>query len=258
MAKMLTLKNVTIAYDGQTILKDISASFDQGSLIIIVGRNGAGKSTLLKAMTGFVDSEGEILLNNMPIHQLSHQERAMTLGYLPQIVKAPEMSVGTLVAHGRFSRLGFSKKLSAADRQKIDEALRLTEMTDYRQRSLPTLSGGELKKAYCAMLMAQDPDIMLLDEPTAFLDVTATLSLMSLVKKLVERGKCIIMTCHDLPQAFSYANRIILLHDRTLTADEAPDVLVNNQKLLKEATGVTLKHIDDPDAYYHYILTDHN
>ncbi|MGX8680973.1 MAG: ABC transporter ATP-binding protein, partial [bacterium] len=229
--------------------------FVRGTINVIIGRNGAGKTTLLRAIAGLT-GQGEVLLEGRPIRSYAHQERARHLSFLPQLVRVPDLSVRTLVAHGRFSRLGFSKKLSEEDEHQIDHALRLTGMRDYASRMLGSLSGGELKKAYCAMMIAQDADYLLLDEPTAYLDITASLNLMALFQELRNQGKCIILTCHDLPQAFSYADRILLLDDHQLIADESPQTLSGKPELIAQGVGVILKEIEDPHAYYRYILVD--
>ena len=161
----LELQKLCAGYGGGSVLREISAGFETGQLSVIVGRNGAGKSTLLRAMSGMLPAGGTATLAGAPIHALPGTQRAMGLGYLPQRLRTPDMTVQTLVSHGRFSRLGFSKTLGGEDKEKIRQALEQTGMTELRFRTLPTLSGGELQRAYCAMVIAQDPDFLLLDEP---------------------------------------------------------------------------------------------
>lgn len=254
----LELQKLCAGYGGGSVLREISAGFETGQLSVIVGRNGAGKSTLLRAMSGMLPAGGTAALAGAPIHALPGTQRAMGLGYLPQRLRTPDMTVQTLVSHGRFSRLGFSKTLGGEDKEKIRQALEQTGMTELRFRTLPTLSGGELQRAYCAMVIAQDPDFLLLDEPTAFLDAEASIQLAQILRALTRAGKGVVLSCHDLPLAFSIADRVLVLHGGTLVLDAAPDLAARQEKTIFDAVGVRLKRIDDPDAFCTYILAKPN
>ena len=254
----LELQNLCVGYGGGTVLQDVFAGFETGLLSAIVGRNGAGKSTLLRAMAGMLPIKGSASLDGAPIHALSGAQRAARIGYLPQRLRTPDMTVQTLVRHGRFSRLGFSKALGEDDREKIRHALVLTGMTPLRHRTLPTLSGGELQRAYCAMVIAQDPDFLLLDEPTAFLDAEASIQLAQILRALTRAGKGVVLSCHDLPLAFSIADRVLVLHGGALVLDAAPAQAARQEKSIVDAVGVRLKRIDDPDAFCTYILAKPN
>lgn len=254
----LELQKLCAGYGAGSVLREISAGFETGQLSVIVGRNGAGKSTLLRAMSGMLPAEGTAALAGAPIHALPGAQRAMRLGYLPQRLRTPDMTVQTLVSHGRFSRLGFSKALGEDDREKIRQALAQTGMTELRFRTLPTLSGGELQRAYCAMVIAQDPDFLLLDEPTAFLDAEASIQLAQILRALTRAGKGVVLSCHDLPLAFSIADRVLVLHGGALVLDAAPAQAARQEKTIFDAVGVRLKRIDDPDAFCTYILAKPN
>lgn len=256
----LELRNLCAGYGGGSVLQDISAGFETGALSAIVGRNGAGKSTLLRAIAGMLPAKDAVLLDGSPVSALSGPQRAARIGYLPQRLRTPDMTVQTLVSHGRFSRLGFSKALGAEDKEKIRQALEQTGMTELRFRTLPTLSGGELQRAYCAMVIAQDPDFLLLDEPTAALDAEAGIRLVEILRTLTGSGKGVILSCHDLPLAFSIADRILVLRGGQLVLDGTPEAAARQDEILLEAVGVRLKRIEEPDALCTYILTqvDHN
>ena len=254
----LELKNLCAGYGSETVLKDASARFETGELSVIVGRNGAGKSTLLRAMAGMLPAGDAAALNGTPVCAFTGPQRAARIGYLPQRLRTPDMTVQTLVSHGRFSRLGFSKALGAEDQEKIRLALLQTGMTELCCRTLPTLSGGELQRAYCAMVIAQDPDFLLLDEPTAFLDAEAGIRLTEILRALTKAGKGVILSCHDLPLAFSIADRVLVLRGGALVLDGTPEEAARQDAILLDAVGVRLKRIEDPDALCTYILTQAN
>ena len=252
----LELKELCTGYGGGTVLREVSAGFGAGELSVIVGRNGSGKSTLLRAVAGMLPAGDAVLLDGSPVGSLSGPQRAARIGYLPQRLRTPDMTVQTLVSHGRFSRLGFSKALGDADRELIRRALAQTGMTGLRSRTLPTLSGGELQRAYCAMVIAQDPDFLLLDEPTAALDAEAGIRLVRILRELTGAGKGVILSCHDLPLAFSIADRILVLRDGRKVLDSTPEEAARQGETLFDAVGVRLKRISDPDALCPYILAN--
>ena len=254
----LELQNLCAGYGGGAVLQGVCAGFETGQFSVIVGRNGAGKSTLLRAMAGMLPTDGAVRLDSAPIVDLSGPQRAARIGYLPQRLRAPDMTVQTLVSHGRFSRLGFSKALGSADKEIIRHALLQTGMTELRSRTLPTLSGGELQRAYCAMVIAQDPDFLLLDEPTAALDAEAGIRLAEILRTLTKAGKGVILSCHDLPLAFSIADRVLVLRDGQLVLDSTPEAAARQNEILLDAVGVRLKRIEDPEALCTYILTQAN
>ena len=254
----LELNALCAGYGGGTVLRDVSACFESGRLSVIVGRNGAGKSTMLRAMAGMLPAGDAVLLDGVSVRTFTGPQRASRIGYLPQRLRSPEMTVQTLVSHGRFSRLGFSKALGDADREKIRLALQQTGMEELRHRTLPTLSGGELQRAYCAMVIAQDPDFLLLDEPTAFLDAEAGIRLTEILRGLTEAGKGVILTCHDLPLAFSIADRVLVLSGGRKVLDDTPEAAVRQNGIISDAVGVRMKRIDDPDAFCAYILVKNN
>lgn len=172
---MIELRSVSLAYDGETILSDINCVFNQNEFTCVIGNNGSGKSTLLRVVMGLMPYKGNIRLNNVEIRSLSHKERAKRLSFLPQTRPIPVMDVIMLIAHGRYPHLGFSKTLTAKDREQVIRAASGTNITHLLERELSTLSGGERQRAYIAMMMAQDADFLLLDEPTTHLDINTSL-----------------------------------------------------------------------------------
>ena len=254
----LELNALCAGYGGGTVLNGISARFEIGELSVIVGRNGAGKSTMLRAMAGMLPAGDAVLLDGASVRTFTGAQRAARIGYLPQRLRSPDMTVQTLVSHGRFSRLGFSKALGDEDREKIRRALLQTDMTELRHRTLPTLSGGELQRAYCAMVVAQDPDFLLLDEPTAFLDAEASIQITEILRTMTKAGKGVILSCHDLPLAFSIADRVLVLSGGRKVLDSTPEAAARQDEIIFDAVGVRMKRIDDPDAFCAYILAKNN
>ena len=154
---MIELSHVTCGYGGRAVVSVDDLCFGDGELTCVVGTNGSGKSTLLKAIAGALPHEGSICVDGLDVRGLSHRERAHHLGFLPQRLAVPAMSLRTLVGHGRFSRMGVSKVLGEGDRAVVREALELCELEGLEERQLESLSGGELQRAYLAMAIAQEP-----------------------------------------------------------------------------------------------------
>lgn len=248
---MIELRNVSLKYDGSPVLSNINYIFGRNDFTCVIGKNGSGKSTLLRAAAGLSSYEGSILLNGAEIRSLQRRERAKCLSYLPQSRPVPVIDVGTLIAHGRYPHLGYSKTLGANDRERIKHAVSVTGVEGLLDRGLSTLSGGERQRAYIAMMIAQDADIMLLDEPVTHLDIEYQLEVMELLKNLHQNGKCIVMAAHDLPQAFSYATRVIFIADGGIAATGKPDDLCENP-VIKSAFGMTIKKAVESDELYSY------
>ena len=234
-------------------LHDINLTIKPGEFIALIGPNGSGKSTLLKVMTGQLPvSGGAVYLHGKSLREFSPKERALSTAYFPQSRPTPDMNVATLVAHGRFPHLGFTHVMSLTDRETVKKSIELTALTELENRALSSLSGGERQRAYLAMLIAQEADIFLLDEPGAFLDIRHQLELMDILKDLNKLGKTIILAAHDLPLAFSYAMRIVLLENGNLIEDASPESL-SHGKSIEQVFGLRLRRQDD-DSLFRYIL----
>lgn len=248
---MIDLIKVSASYDKKQVLSDITCTFKPGDFVCIIGRNGCGKSTLLRVISGLLPYNGSLLLNGNELCTLSKSDRAKQLSYLPQIRPVPHMNVCTLISHGRYPHLGFSKTLTQRDKEHIEKAAEVAGVENLLYRNLATLSGGERQRAYIAMTVAQDADIMLLDEPTAHLDIEHQLEVMKLLIELHKGGKGIIMVAHDLQQAFSFASHIILLADCTVREYGAPNEIYLNE-LLQDTFGIVLKRAVHSDSLYSY------
>lgn len=237
---MICLLNFEAGYGNKAAIRVDALEIRTGEIMGILGRNGSGKSTLLRALVGILSYRGEALADGKEIKSLSHRERARKIAYLPQQLSLPRMDIQTLAAHGRFARMSFSKVQGEADRAAVKKALEETGLWEERGRCVADLSGGERQRAYLAMVLAQDADYLLLDEPGASLDIAHQIETMDLLRRLADRGKGIVITSHDLPQAAACSDRICLIENGKKTACLSPEELADDTDLLRRAMGVTL------------------
>jgi iron complex transport system ATP-binding protein len=242
--------NLTLGYDNQTIVDSLNTSIVPGQITTLVGPNGCGKSTLLRGLARLLKpSVGEVLLDGKAIHQMPTKELARRLGILPQSPGAPEgLTVYELVAQGRYPHQGFFQQWSHEDERVSREAIAVTNMVELADRPLDTLSGGQRQRAWIAMALAQSTPVLLLDEPTTYLDIGYQLEVMELIERLNrQRSMTILLVLHDLNQAARYSDRMIVLKDGAIVADGAPsDVLT--PWLLEEVFHVHANIVTDPGS----------
>ena len=247
---MLQAKHITISYGAKTVLKDVSLDF------AIIGRNGCGKSTLLKAMSrSLIPQEGDVLLDGTSIFHQNTKKLAQRLAILSQGVRSPEdYTVRRLVCCGRYPYAGFGGRLSQKDFDAVDRALADVNIAHLCDRPVETLSGGERQRAWIAMLLAQEPEVMLLDEPTTFLDIGCQYEILRLVRRLNrEKGITTVMVLHDLNQAARYAGRIVVLRDHGIFADGPPASILTSD-LLASVFGVQARVLLDEAAGVPYYI----
>ena len=232
---MIELKDFRAGYKGVEKIRVDDLRIEPGRILGLLGRNGSGKSTFLKALVGIIPYGGHAILDKTETSSMTQRERARRIAYLPQQLSPVSMSVGTLVAHGRFARMYFSKIMGVKDREAVRHALEMTGLWEERHRSVAELSGGERQRAYLAMVLAQETEYLLLDEPAASLDIAHQIEIMELLKQLSSDGRGIVITSHDLPQSAAYCDRICVI-DRGRAAAE----LAGKTEMLRETLGVTL------------------
>lgn len=208
---MLELKGVSAGYPEKQVLSNLSLTVPEGKLTAVVGPNGCGKSTLLRSIAGILPSEGEILLDGAAVSMLPSKERARKIGVLPQSRTVPEITARKLVLHGRFPWVSYPRSYREEDRVLAREAMEQLGIVELADRYLPELSGGERQKVYLAMLLAQQTPVILMDEPTTYLDIANRFELMQLVHDLADRGKTVLMVLHDLELALAYAHRVAVM-----------------------------------------------
>ncbi len=250
---MIELKGLYAAYDGAEILHGIDARFPKGKVSVLCGPNGCGKSTTVKALLRLVpETRGEITVDGTPLERFSQKELAQRVAYVPQSRNVPDITVYRLVMHGRFPYLSYPRRYRKEDREHVREALRRMELEDLAQRKLESLSGGQRQKAYMAMAMAQDTDVIVLDEPTNFLDIRNQYELLAIVRTLTEMGKTVVMILHDFELILHCADHVVLLGGgRVRAAGSARAVLESDAA--RETFGVTPCFYETPDGTHCYI-----
>jgi iron complex transport system ATP-binding protein len=216
-----------------------------GAITAVVGPNGSGKSTLLRALAGqLAPDTGSVVLDGQAIDAIDQRELARKLGYLAQESEAGgDLTVETLVAHGRYPHRGVFDRLGDEDRAAIDRALRLAGVADLRDRSVGQLSGGQKQLVWIAMVLAQDTDTLLLDEPTTFLDLHHQLRVLETVRELNSEGVTVGVVLHDIAQAARFADYLVVLQDGELH-DWGPPTEVVTEDLLADVFRVdaTVRH----------------
>lgn len=228
---MLELRNVSAGYSKNTVLNGISLTFPAGTVTVVAGPNGCGKSTLLKAVAGMLPAQGEILLEGISLDSLSSRQRAQKIAFLPQSRSVPEITVERLVLHGRFPYLHYPRQYRPEDHAAAKAAMEALGISELAHRPLPSLSGGQRQKAYIAMALAQDTEVVLLDEPTTYLDIAHQRQLMSLAKDLAAKGKTVVLVLHDLTLAMEQADNLVLLDRGSCIARGTPEEIYQSRRI---------------------------
>ncbi len=247
MTQRLSADAVTLRYGERTISQDLSLAIPDGSFTVIVGPNACGKSTLLRALSRLlVPVAGQVILDGRHISQFPAKEVARRLGLLPQSAVAPEgITVADLVARGRYPHQSFLRQWTDADEQAVAEAMQATDVAALSDRLLDELSGGQRQRVWIAMVLAQQTPILLLDEPTTFLDIAHQIELMELLADLNDAGRTVVAVLHDLNQACRYASHLIAMRDGRIAAQGAPGAIFTEQ-LVQEVFGLPAVIIADP------------
>jgi iron complex transport system ATP-binding protein len=247
-AHVLALRQVTLGYGDRTVVDTLDLTLPPGAVTAIVGANACGKSTLLRAMSRLLPPRsGHVLLDGKDVHRLPTREVARTLGLLPQSPVAPEgIVVGDLVARGRSPHQRLLSRWSRSDDAAVAEALALTGTADLADRAVDELSGGQRQRVWIAMALAQQTDVLLLDEPTTFLDVTHQIEVLDLLTDLNQRrGTTIAMVLHDLNLAARYADHLVAVASgRVHSAGPPHEVL--SAEVVQAVFGLRSRVIPDP------------
>jgi len=253
----LSAKGVTTKYDKRIISKDLSIEIPDRSFTVIIGPNACGKSTLLRALSNLLKpSDGHVLLDGKKISTYKSKEVAKKLGLLPQSGIAPDgITVANLIAHGRYPHQSFIHQWREADEEAIVRAMKLTATTDLANRLVDELSGGQKQRVWIAMLLAQQTSLMLLDEPTTFLDITHQIELLELFKDLNTQGHTLVAVLHDLNHAARYATHLIAMKNGQVIAQGKPADIVN-EALVYEVFGLKSRIIKDPITNTPLVIPD--
>jgi iron complex transport system ATP-binding protein len=245
----LRAESATIGYDKRIISRDLSVSIPDRSFTVIVGPNASGKSTLLRGLSRLVKpSAGHVVLDGADITSFKTKEVARRVGLLPQSSIAPDgITVADLVARGRYPHQGFVRQWTEADEQAVQRAMHQTSVTELSDRLVDELSGGQRQRVWVAMALAQHTDILLLDEPATFLDITHQIELMELLTDLHHVGHTLVAVLHDLNHAARYGTHLIAMKDGQVVAEGRPDQIVTAE-LVEEVFGLRCLVVPDPVA----------
>ena len=246
-ANSLVARDVTLAYDRRVVVEDLSLEIPPGSFTVVVGPNACGKSTLLRGLARLLaPRSGAVLLDGRAVHTLPTKEVARRIGLLPQSAIAPEgITVSDLVARGRYPHQGLLRQWSVADEDAVREAMDLTDVTDLAERAVDELSGGQRQRVWLAMVLAQQTPILLLDEPTTFLDIAHQYEVMDLCADLHEQGRTLVAVLHDLNQAARYATHLVVMKDGVVVAQGHPGAVLTAE-LVEHVFGLPCRVVPDP------------
>ncbi|MEU9711013.1 ABC transporter ATP-binding protein [Streptomyces sp. NPDC047967] len=243
----LAARGVTVGYGDRTVIDGLDVAIPPGVITTIIGPNGCGKSTLLRTLTRLLrPAGGTVVLDGEDIGTLRTKDVAKKLGLLPQAPLAPEgLTVADLVARGRHPHQSWLRQWSSDDADVVRRALALTGVADLADRAVDSLSGGQRQRVWISMTLAQGTDLLLLDEPTTYLDLAHAIDVLDLVDDLHESGRTVVMVLHDLNLATRYSDNLVVMRGGAVLAQGHPRDVITAE-LLHEAFGLRAKVIDDP------------
>lgn len=245
--KYLNIQQLSFSYGKHQVLKQLNLEIPEGKITALIGPNGCGKSTFLKCIARILQpQQGQVLLKGNNVHQQHTRKVSQQLALLPQAPVTPEgISVQDLVGYGRApwgSRWG---KLNVEDLTAVQDALSEVGLKELENQPVSALSGGQRQRAWIAMILAQQTDLVLLDEPTTWLDIAHQIELLKLMRKLNQQGKTIVVVLHDLNQACRYCDELVVLQEGMLVAQGTPEK-VFTQHLLQQTFSLTAEIHPDP------------
>lgn len=210
----LSVNIESAGYKSKPVISGINFTLENGSFTAVIGRNGSGKSTLISALGGLLDFKGEVLADNLSLKRMERRERAKLLSAMLQSLKKPHITVKELVSFGRNPYISLNKPMQEKDLLMIDKAIDITSLKHLKDAYIDSISGGELRRAYLAMILAQDTNIILLDESTAFMDASFENDFIRMLLDLCKRcNKIVLFVTHNIDLAVEYADNIMLLEN---------------------------------------------
>ena len=249
---MLEVKSLCAGYSDTHVLEHVDFRIPSGKVTVILGPNGCGKSTLLKALCGIIPADsGQVVLDGENILTLPQRQLAQRVAYLAQSRQIPDITVERLVLHGRFPYLGYPRRYRKEDYAIADAAMKTMGVAELADELVQNLSGGQRQKVYIAMALVQDTPVILLDEPTTYLDISHQLQLMQQARMLAAQGKTVVMIIHDLPHAFQTADHMILMRDGKIVADGTPEQIYASG-MISSVFGVRLCRTGTEGGWRYY------
>lgn len=237
-----------LSYDQRVVCDQLDVHIPRGAITTIIGPNGCGKSTLLRALCRLIEPRaGQVAFDGRPLASFGRRELARRLGFLPQVSTVPPgISVRELVSRGRFPYQGFLRQWSEDDERAVDRALAETGLAGSAARLVDQLSGGQRQRVWIALVLAQDTDVLMLDEPTTYLDIAHQLEVLELCRRLNEEmGKSLVMVLHDLNLAARYSHHLIAMKAGRIVAAGAPSALLTPQRV-EQIFGIHAQVMSDP------------
>lgn len=243
----IAVDEVTVGYGATAISEGLSVELPARSFTAIIGPNACGKSTLLRTISRILTpSRGAVLLDGRSVHELPSKEIARRMGLLPQSAIAPDgITVGDLVSRGRHPHQSFLRQWRPQDEAAVLAAMEATRVSDLSDRPVSELSGGQRQRVWVSMLLAQETSILLLDEPTTFLDIAHQYELLELLRDLHEDGRTLVAVLHDLGQACRYASHLIVMKDGQVVRTGAPGEIMTAE-LVRDVFGLDALVVPDP------------
>lgn len=248
MMNAIETKELSLSYGETLIINELNLQIPKGEITVFIGANGCGKSTLLRSIARLLKPKsGAVLLEGKAIAKLSTKDIAKKMAILPQSPTAPEgLTVLQLVKQGRYPHQSWLKQWSEEDEKKVNDALKATRLEHLKERPVDSLSGGQRQRAWIAMTLAQDTDIILLDEPTTYLDMTHQIEILDLLFELNEmKNRTVVMVLHDLNLACRYAHNIVAIKDQEVYAQGKPEHVINCS-LVKNVFDMDCEVTTDP------------
>ena len=249
MKTAIDVKQLSVTLGDRQILHDINVSVPVGKITTLIGPNGCGKSTLLRSMIGYIHSPREcVTILGKPLQSYSQSELARQMAFLPQVPNMPkDMTVEELVYCGRYPYQTWWKNTAKEDREIVDYALGITKTDHLRYQLIPSLSGGERQRVWIAMALAQEPKLLVLDEPTTYLDINHQLEIMELLKRLnEEQGLTVLMVLHELTQAVQYSRYMaVIKNGHLVTSGETKSIISDHLFQQVFSVDVQIDTFDD-------------
>ncbi|MFI3115622.1 MAG: ABC transporter ATP-binding protein [Clostridia bacterium] len=258
---VIKVNDLVTGYEKKIIIDDLSLGIKKGAITTIIGENGSGKSTFLKTIGRIIKPKtGQITVNELNVHKTKTEAIAKVIGLLPQSPKAPAgLSVVEIVEYGRFPHKKGRGKLTKEDHEIVEWALKSTDLLEFKDRNINALSGGQRQRVWIALVLAQQTEVILLDEPTTYLDMAYQLEVLQLVQKLNrEREITVVMVLHDINQASRFSDDLILLRDGKIVAQGSPKETMTADNLRAvfdiEATMMNIPGTENPICVSYELL----